>query len=274
MLLRRGRRRRPPRRLSMQTPGRPEIHRRPGRHPGKAKSRTHDLRQMLAVIHGERGPGRRPEGVGSLAASSRSSTTPRCGPKKRSTPAKTTQPCRRSCGTTLPANGRNPRTTGESCGSAQLQQKSARNGPTRVAAPTTGTSKPEPGRMAACAHSPAANPNPPRAPGSVRHRPRRAHILWYPRRGTGVHHYRRAWDKARRTALTPPNTPHRWPGGSTTCAMPASPRGSTAASRPPKVAEWAGHSVAVLLRVYAKCIDGQDQIAKRPIEEALRDTDS
>jgi hypothetical protein len=32
-------------------------------------------------------------------------------------------------------------------------------------------------------------------------------------------------------------------------------------------------SVAVLLNVYAKCIDGQDQIAKRRIEDALRDPD-
>ena len=38
---------------------------------------------------------------------------------------------------------------------------------------------------------------------------------------------------------------------------------------PAQVAEWAGHSVAVLLRVYAKCIDGHDTIAKRRIEEAL-----
>ena len=38
--------------------------------------------------------------------------------------------------------------------------------------------------------------------------------------------------------------------------------------RPAQVAEWARHSVAVLLRVYAKCIDGQDQIARRRIEEA------
>jgi len=29
----------------------------------------------------------------------------------------------------------------------------------------------------------------------------------------------------------------------------------------------------VLLRVYAKCIDGQDQIAKHRIEEALRESD-
>jgi integrase len=38
----------------------------------------------------------------------------------------------------------------------------------------------------------------------------------------------------------------------------------------PQVAAWAGHSVDVLLRVYAKCIVGQDQTARRRIEEALR----
>ena len=42
---------------------------------------------------------------------------------------------------------------------------------------------------------------------------------------------------------------------------------------PAQVAEWAGHSVAVLLKVYAKCIDGQDQIAKRRIEDALAESD-
>jgi hypothetical protein len=40
---------------------------------------------------------------------------------------------------------------------------------------------------------------------------------------------------------------------------------------PARVAEWAGHSVAVLLKVYAKCIDGQDELASRRIEEARRD---
>jgi integrase len=85
--------------------------------------------------------------------------------------------------------------------------------------------------------------------------------------------YRRAWDKARSTALTP-----------TEYASPLARRvydlrhacvstwlnGGVA---PAQVAEWAGHSVAVLLRVYAKCIDGQDQIAKRRIENALRESD-
>jgi len=33
-----------------------------------------------------------------------------------------------------------------------------------------------------------------------------------------------------------------------------------------QVAEWAGHSVDVLLRIYAKCVVGQDELAN----EALR----
>ncbi len=41
----------------------------------------------------------------------------------------------------------------------------------------------------------------------------------------------------------------------------------------PQVAEWAGHSVDVLLRVYAKCISGQQDDAKRRIEEATRPRD-
>jgi integrase len=36
-----------------------------------------------------------------------------------------------------------------------------------------------------------------------------------------------------------------------------------------QVAEWAGHSVKVLLQVYAGCIDGQDEAAKRRIAAAL-----
>lgn len=36
-----------------------------------------------------------------------------------------------------------------------------------------------------------------------------------------------------------------------------------------QVAEWAGHTVEVLLKVYAKCLDGQETRAKRLIELAL-----
>jgi hypothetical protein len=38
----------------------------------------------------------------------------------------------------------------------------------------------------------------------------------------------------------------------------------------PTVARRAGHSVDVLLRVYAKCIDGDDEIANQRISGALR----
>jgi integrase len=40
----------------------------------------------------------------------------------------------------------------------------------------------------------------------------------------------------------------------------------------PQVAEWAGHSVDVLLRVYAKCIDGQQTEAMERILEATKRT--
>ena len=39
---------------------------------------------------------------------------------------------------------------------------------------------------------------------------------------------------------------------------------------PTQVAEWAGHSVSVLPRVYAKCVTGQQEDAKRRIEAATR----
>jgi integrase len=42
------------------------------------------------------------------------------------------------------------------------------------------------------------------------------------------------------------------------------------------VAEWAGHSVEILLRIYAKCLDGGDVLVRRRIEAALgcADTDT
>ena len=43
-----------------------------------------------------------------------------------------------------------------------------------------------------------------------------------------------------------------------------------ASGNPAQVAEWAGHSVDVLLRTYAKCIAGQQEEAKRRILEATQ----
>jgi len=37
-----------------------------------------------------------------------------------------------------------------------------------------------------------------------------------------------------------------------------------------QVAEWAGHSVEVLLTIYAKCISGRDQVWFERIDKALR----
>jgi integrase len=47
-----------------------------------------------------------------------------------------------------------------------------------------------------------------------------------------------------------------------------------AAGDPAQVAEWAGHSVDVLLRVYAKCVAGQEAETKRRILEATQPADT
>jgi len=81
--------------------------------------------------------------------------------------------------------------------------------------------------------------------------------------------YGRIWQRARVSALTP--------------AEAASPLGArpydlrhacvtswlNATGDPAQVAEWAGHSVNVLLRVYVRCIAGRDEIAKKRIDRAL-----
>jgi integrase len=38
---------------------------------------------------------------------------------------------------------------------------------------------------------------------------------------------------------------------------------------PTQVAEWAGHSVDVLLKIYAKCLDGGEALALNRIDDAL-----
>lgn len=39
-----------------------------------------------------------------------------------------------------------------------------------------------------------------------------------------------------------------------------------------QVAEWAGHGVGVLHQIYAKCLAGQEEMARRRIDATLRDT--
>jgi integrase len=80
--------------------------------------------------------------------------------------------------------------------------------------------------------------------------------------------YSRAWDKARQTALS---------GAEASSPLGERPydlrhaRLSTwlnVGVEPARVAEWAGNSVPVLLRVYAKCLSGTEQNALRKIQEA------
>ncbi|MBN1173110.1 MAG: tyrosine-type recombinase/integrase, partial [Micromonosporaceae bacterium] len=85
--------------------------------------------------------------------------------------------------------------------------------------------------------------------------------------------YTRAWRAARREALTPEqvNSPlARVPYHLRHAAVSTWLNAGVPATQ---VAEWAGHSVHVLLKVYAACIDGQDDAARRRIEDALNPPD-
>jgi integrase len=81
--------------------------------------------------------------------------------------------------------------------------------------------------------------------------------------------YGRVWHKARQIALTPDEQASplaRRPYDLRHAAVSTWLNGGVA---PTQVAEWAGHSVAVLLRVYAKCIAGQGLAAREQIGRAL-----
>ena len=81
--------------------------------------------------------------------------------------------------------------------------------------------------------------------------------------------YGRVWRKARETALTEAEQ------ASPLAKVPYHLRHAAvslwlnAGVPAPQVAEWAGHSVHVLMKVYAKCLDGQEDAARHRIESAL-----
>lgn len=82
--------------------------------------------------------------------------------------------------------------------------------------------------------------------------------------------YGRVWQRARAAAFTPEVA------ASPLAKRPYDLRHAAVSTwlnggvPPTQVAEWAGHSVAVLLDVYAKCLVGQDVMARQRVEAALR----
>jgi integrase len=81
---------------------------------------------------------------------------------------------------------------------------------------------------------------------------------------------RRAWASARAGALTSAEAASplaRRPHDLRHAAVSKVARRRVPATQ---VAAWAGHSVNVVLRIYAKCIAGQDEAVRRRMEAALR----
>jgi len=83
--------------------------------------------------------------------------------------------------------------------------------------------------------------------------------------------YQRAWQGARLLAFTPAMVASPLAGRPYDLRHACLSTWLNAGVDPTQVAEWAGNSVEVLLRVYAKCIHGRDQINRKLIEDALRD---
>jgi integrase len=85
--------------------------------------------------------------------------------------------------------------------------------------------------------------------------------------------YGRVWQGARRLAFTPAVAASPLAGRPYDLRHACLSTWLNAGVDPTQVAEWAGNSVDVLLRVYAKCIHGRDQLNRQRIEDALRDED-
>jgi integrase len=85
--------------------------------------------------------------------------------------------------------------------------------------------------------------------------------------------YCRVWDRSRQAALTPADYASPLARRVYDLRHACVSTWLNGGVPPAQAAEWAGHSVAVLLKIYAKCIDGQDHTAKRRIDQALREAD-
>jgi integrase len=83
--------------------------------------------------------------------------------------------------------------------------------------------------------------------------------------------YGRVWQRARKKALTPAQADSPLAGRPYDLRHSGVTLGLNAGVPVPEVARRAGHGVAVLLRVYAGCIDGHEQLWNSRIDDALRD---
>ena len=81
----------------------------------------------------------------------------------------------------------------------------------------------------------------------------------------------RVWDRARRQALTDRAYSSLLAKRPYDLRHAAVSLWLNAGVPPTQVAEWAGHSVNVLLRVYAKCIVGQDEASRQRVHTALNE---
>jgi integrase len=79
------------------------------------------------------------------------------------------------------------------------------------------------------------------------------------------------WDEARNLALTPAQVASPMAGRPYDLRHAAVSLWLNAGVPATEVADRAGHSVDVLLKVYAKCIDGQEATVNQRITDALRD---
>ncbi|MEV7011146.1 tyrosine-type recombinase/integrase [Streptosporangium sp. NPDC051022] len=81
--------------------------------------------------------------------------------------------------------------------------------------------------------------------------------------------YTEVWQEARKLAFTPAQVASPLARRPYDLRHAAVSLWLNAGVPAPEVAERAGHSVDVLLRVYAKCLDGQKDVANRRIDDAL-----
>lgn len=81
--------------------------------------------------------------------------------------------------------------------------------------------------------------------------------------------YGRVWAKAREAAFTPEVVASPLAKRPYDLRHAAVSTWLNAGVEATRVAAWAGHSVAVLLRVYAKCLDGGEQAARAKVQQAM-----